>query len=751
MPTNGGMRIGAPRARRSGAVVTVFCVLVGWLLTALGEPRAASVLELDPGLVWLASDPPGLFTSVDPSSARPVAHVPFPEGALGSGGRVEMHQGDDRAVAQLVPGREQGRPGSAVVLDNRLLATDPRVLRLPLRVSVAASGTNVFTLDSVSGRVAVGESPRVPRAEDFALGGRIGAVVEDGAGGLWAHLPTTGEARRVGRSGVDGTVRVSQPGHDVRLVGGGGGTAAAVDTKAGTYAVLTGGDRGGPVSLPLAAGERVAAVGPGARGRLHVVAEPTNTLVTVDTATGRAAARLRLPDEEGGQFGDPVEHGGRIWVPDRGTGRILAYGPGTGRGGEAARLADGPAPGLTAFARGEWIWANDPGGPLAMVGDAREVRVLRKYPKERPAPSASPSASPSSTPSASPSASPSPAPKPTAEPTPSRTPKPSASGAFAPVLTGTLAAPAGRLSFAPDGRAIAVHTPARDRIDVWVRRGTGYARSGSVPLFGASESFGMEFTPDWRSLFLAVANGDVGVYDMTNPRAPRVRHHWPTFFVPSGAVTHTAVDAAGSLMAMATTDRSARGELTVLDFSDPDSPRRIDTGAAVGGPGVLLAKPVFSPAAPLLAVPVMNMGREPSLVLVDLTEPQAARTHTTSLRTSVVPDFTADGRWMVASGTNGALSVWDVSNPSAPKERPVPGATTAGAVAISPDGRLVAAGPAPQQRGPVTMWRRTTDGGFRKLGTVPGGDEAVRTVAFGEGGRVLALGTDKDVRLWRMR
>jgi len=107
--------------------------------------------------------------------------------------------------------------------------------------------------------------------------------------------------------------------------------------------------------------------------------------------------------------------------------------------------------------------------------------------------------------------------------------------------------------------------------------------------------------------------------------------------------------------------------------------------------------------------------------------------------------LSADAKLVGAGGEQGALVVWDVSNPARPTEVDVGGRTPTRVfdLEFSPDGSLLATG---MEDGSVRLHHL-------RHGSPPvvlaGGGEPVRSIAFSPDGRVLAAGgDDRAMRMW---
>nr|WP_042178533.1 AAA family ATPase [Kibdelosporangium sp. MJ126-NF4]CEL13246.1 High-affnity carbon uptake protein Hat/HatR [Kibdelosporangium sp. MJ126-NF4]CTQ98938.1 High-affnity carbon uptake protein Hat/HatR [Kibdelosporangium sp. MJ126-NF4] len=111
--------------------------------------------------------------------------------------------------------------------------------------------------------------------------------------------------------------------------------------------------------------------------------------------------------------------------------------------------------------------------------------------------------------------------------------------------------------------------------------------------------------------------------------------------------------------------------------------------------------------------------------------------------------FSPDGRWLVASTATraraSALRVWDTTR-ATPVTTLTAGDGHIASVAVSPDGRLIAS---TGSDGAVTLWDLPTR---QRQAVLPGPGDWLNTVAFSPDGQLIATGgRDKVLRLWDVR
>ncbi len=112
--------------------------------------------------------------------------------------------------------------------------------------------------------------------------------------------------------------------------------------------------------------------------------------------------------------------------------------------------------------------------------------------------------------------------------------------------------------------------------------------------------------------------------------------------------------------------------------------------------------------------------------------------------------YSPDGAWIVTGDHEARVTVWDGATGLARWSHRVPGVVRVSTVAVSRDGRFVAAGgsSAGSGSGGVTVWEAATGRQVARLGVDDG--EPSLALAFAAGGRLLEQHGTKELRAWRL-
>ncbi|WP_431929228.1 caspase, EACC1-associated type [Amycolatopsis tucumanensis] len=251
-------------------------------------------------------------------------------------------------------------------------------------------------------------------------------------------------------------------------------------------------------------------------------------------------------------------------------------------------------------------------------------------------------------------------------------------------------APVSAVVFSGDGRRLAT-SGMDNRIFLW---DTADPARPLGEITDTTPSNGFLFGPDGRTLFVGEITGRVSVWDVA--AAPvRVGE------VPAGAgyITAAALDPGGTVFATGSVD----GTVRLWDVADRTRPRLLTT---LSGYPDQIGAMAFSPDGGVLAAG----GYNPE-------QPKAA-----------------------------GVVLWDVRNPAAPREagRLADQDGGTGAMAFSPDGRVLAVGAAAT----VGLWDVADPARPGRLGDLTGQVSPVRTIRFEGPRRVAAAGYDHSWTAW---
>lgn len=331
------------------------------------------------------------------------------------------------------------------------------------------------------------------------------------------------------------------------------------------------------------------------------------------------------------------------------------------------------------------------------------------------------------------------------------------------------------LAFSPDGAVLAA-AAADGTIHLWDVASSGLAGHRQLPAFGSVAAYAVGYTADGTVLIGGGEDGTVRLWSLGAGVAPAALG--APLAGPGGTVYSVATSPDGRVLAAG----SASGLVALWDIADPVAP--VPIGEPLAGPESWVNALAFSPDGATLVG-----GSSDNLLWAWDTgtgEARAALPHPLAV-TSVafLPDgaglattandgvvrlwelpgpvlhgtpasiFTtsfSDAGGLLATAARDGVRLWDVTVPSAPTAvgtvlpAPEGAARTSGAAALSPDGRVLAAGAAD---GAVYLWdiEEPTHPGVPR--TLAGPTDLIENVAFSADGRFLAAASDDaTVTVW---
>jgi WD40 repeat protein/transcriptional regulator with XRE-family HTH domain len=330
------------------------------------------------------------------------------------------------------------------------------------------------------------------------------------------------------------------------------------------------------------------------------------------------------------------------------------------------------------------------------------------------------------------------------------------------------------LAFSPDGTVLAAGS-ADDRVHRW-RLGASSETQPLPPLNGPKGYVqSIAFSPNGTQLAAGTASGDVDLWDTTGAHsAPRFVEHTD----PHNAVFSVAYSPDGRTLAAGGKD----GTIRRWRLDDGSRPRVL---AALSGFGSWVNGIAFSSDGSMIA----GGGSDDSVRIWSSRTATLQRVITTPGPVTAIR-FLHDGARLIGTTNNGEAVIWPVANPvlqadgrvftvqydaeggrmtvglgnlpaqlwdtSGPQPRllstaltaPDPNITLNGTAALSPDGRLLAAG---TSQGPVVIWDVSDPKAPKLLDTLLGPKMSDELVTFSPDGQYLAVSSnDTTVHMWNV-
>lgn len=323
-----------------------------------------------------------------------------------------------------------------------------------------------------------------------------------------------------------------------------------------------------------------------------------------------------------------------------------------------------------------------------------------------------------------------------------------------PVADGTAALRG--VGMSPDGATVTA-TSQNGSTAVWdVATGARTAQFQQPDVKGAKDTTALAEHPAGTVVAVGGANGDIVLWTVRDPTRPQ------PLGPPLADPTDTFVDAAAYTADSRHLLTSSLATLHVWDLTDPARPAT--TVASAGTEPSSFGTLALSGDRRLLAtagshVTLSTLDADGTPTPVGATPPNPTGT----IRAIAIR---SDGKVMATGNVNGTVWLWDLTDPARPRQLGAPLSgfpNRVNAVAFTPDGKtLVAASEARGYRGPgipppgavkdgaVMLWDVSDPGAPRSLaGSVTGHKGSVRAAAIAPDGRTLAYGgTDGKIYLW---
>ncbi|MFI7673513.1 helix-turn-helix domain-containing protein [Actinophytocola sp. NPDC049390] len=300
----------------------------------------------------------------------------------------------------------------------------------------------------------------------------------------------------------------------------------------------------------------------------------------------------------------------------------------------------------------------------------------------------------------------------------------------------TLTGPGGKVftvAFSPDSRTVAAGS-ADKNVYLWdFTRRDAPDRAGA-PLTGATSWINaITFSPDGRTLAAGGSDATVRLWDLATRTTSHTLPH-PT------PVTAVAYAENGATLATGASDGVAR----LWTVPGPTMTESSDTvfSALFGPDGTVLFTGSGSADGQIRSWDITDRER-PRRLGQPVHNPKPAN------RSVGAVALSPDGRLLAAGGLDGGTQLWDVRDPARPVPvgAPLTGLTTQSEFVIfSPDGRTLAAG---GDENTVWLWDVTDPARPGQAIPLIGATNYVYSIAFSPDGRTLAAGSvDTTVRLW---
>jgi WD40 repeat protein len=318
------------------------------------------------------------------------------------------------------------------------------------------------------------------------------------------------------------------------------------------------------------------------------------------------------------------------------------------------------------------------------------------------------------------------------------------------------------VAFSPNGRILAGGTGGNGgsgTVQLWNMTDPGKPTTLGPPLTGLTYVYSVAFSPDGLTLASGNGPGTIQLWNLADPAHPIALGQ--PLAAHTGFVNSVAFSPARHILAAGSgqSGYTSNGAIQLWNVADPAHPKALGNALTTASHGV--SSVAFSPDGHTLAE-AHGPGAVQLWNVTDPTHPIAlgqALTGTTDAVNSVA--FSPNGRLLAAGSgslTSGKVLLWNITNPAHPYTAgpPLTGPTTfVNSVAFSPDGHTLAgaSGEPTLSAGAIQLWNVTDPTKPTALGQpFTNSQNAMGAVAFSPDGRILAGGdTSSDsIDLWRL-